>query len=385
MHTSPLPALLSTYTPYPFPLLRGEGDRVFDDLGTAYWDFYGGHCVCATGHAHPRVVQAIARQASELLFYSTAAQLPVRDRAAEALLAFANGGLAKPLASIFFCNSGTEANENALKLAVKLTGRTRFTSFRGGWHGRSTLALSVTDDPGLRLGFEPLLAPTEFLPFGDEAALEGVDLSRSAAVILEPIQSMAGIRSTSPSFLRRLRQACDAGGAMLIFDEVQTGMGRLGTPFAASFFGTTPDLITSAKGLASGVPMGAVLMSEAIASALKPGDLGSTFGGGPLASAALLATLGVIHSEGLMPRASAMASRLRRELARSPVSKVEGEGLLLGLRVPSGAAGLRQHLLTHRILVGGSGDPEVLRLMPPLNLSDAALDALVSAVWNYTV
>jgi len=384
MHTTSIPPLLPTYAPYPFPLLRGEGDRVFDEAGTAYWDFYGGHCVCATGHAHPRVVQAISAQAAQLIFYSTAAQLPVRDQAASALLAFANEGLADPLASVFFCNSGAEANENALKIAAKLTGRTRFTSFRGGWHGRSTLALSVTDDPKLRMGLETFLAAVDFLPFGDEAALANVNLGQSAAVILEPIQSMAGIRVASGSFLRALRKACDASGTLLIFDEVQTGMGRLGKPFAANFFGVTPDLITSAKGLASGIPMGAVLMTEAIAAALKPGDLGSTFGGGPLASAALLATLAVILDENLMARASEVAQRLRTELVGSVVSKVEGEGLLLGLRVPSGAAGFKQHLLTHHILAGGSGDPDVLRLMPPLNLSDAAVEALVIAVRAFT-
>lgn len=377
-------ALLPTYTPYPFSLLRGAADQVFDESGQAYWDFYGGHCVCATGHAHPEVVKAIADQAARLLFYSTAARLPVRDAAAEALVAFANEGLEQPLASVFFCNSGAEANENALKVAAKLTGRTRFTAFQGGWHGRSTLALSVTDDPKLRQGLEAFLAPVEFLPFGDEAALAAADLSQSAAVILEPIQSMAGIRTAPTSFFRKLREACDASGCLLIFDEVQTGMGRLGTPFAAGFVGVTPDLLSSAKGLASGVPMGALLMTAAVAQALKPGDLGSTFGGGPLASAALLATLRVIQDESLMARARVAAERIRQGLSGTVVTRVEGEGLLLGLRVPGAAAALKAHLQDHGILVGGSGDPEVLRLMPPLNLSEAALEALLAAVHAYS-
>jgi len=374
------PALLPTYAPYPFPVVRGEGDRIFDAEGNAYWDFYGGHCVCSTGHSHPKVVKAIADQASQILFYSTAARIPVRDQAAEALIAFVNQGLANPMASVFFCNSGAEANENALKIAAKQTGRKAFTSFKGGWHGRSVLAISVTDDPKLTPGLESFLAPSTFLPFGDEEALEQADLSQSAAVILEPIQSMAGITTAAPSFFKKLREKCDASGTLLIFDEVQTGVGRLGAPYAASFYGVTPDIITSAKGIASGVPMGVVILNPKVAGAIKSGDLGSTFGGGPIASAALLATLEVIQEEGLMARATDIAARLRKALVGTVVSKVEGEGLLLGLRVPGGGADLKKHLMAQRILVGGSNDPEVLRLLPPLNLSDAAVDALIKAI-----
>lgn len=377
MQTTPL---LPTYVPYPFPLLKGVGDRVFDDTGKAYWDFYGGHCVCSTGHAHPAVVSAIAKQAGTLLFYSTAARIPVRDEAAEALVAFASEGLAEPFASVFFCNSGAEANEHALKVAAQLTGRSVFATFQGGWHGRTTLALSVTDDAKLRPAAAPFLAETLVLPWADEAALAAADFSGVAAVILEPIQSMAGIRTAPASFFQALRAKCDAAGTLLIFDEVQTGVGRLGTPYAAGFYRVTPDLATSAKGLASGVPMGAILMRESVAARLKPGDLGSTFGGGPLASAALLATLQVIREEGLMLRATALALRIRQALSGTVVTQVQGEGLLLGLRAPGCAPALKAHLQAHAILVGGSGDPDVLRLMPPLTLTDAAVDALIAAV-----
>ena len=383
LQTSAAPALLATYTPYPFPILRGEGDRVFDDQGNAYFDFYGGHCVCSTGHAHPKVVDAIAAQAKELIFYSTAADLPVRTRAAQDLVAFANSDQPSGLTSVFFCNSGAEANENALKVAAKLTGRTRFAAFRGGWHGRTTLALSVTDDPKITAGVDAFLAPCDRLPLNDLAALEAFDFSRTAAVILEPVQSMSGIRSAGPEFLRRLRARTHAGGCLLIFDEVQTGVGRLGHPYVAGLHGVQPDLVTSAKGLASGVPMAALLLSAPVAAALKPGDLGSTFGGGPLACAALLATLQVILEEGLMPKALALEDMIRQGLKGTCVSEVLGRGLLLGLKVPGGAAGLKAHLLRQRILVGGSGDPEVLRLMPPLNLSLVAVEALFDAVRGY--
>jgi acetylornithine/succinyldiaminopimelate/putrescine aminotransferase len=371
--TPPLSALLPTYAPYPFPLVRGEGDRVFDAQGHFWWDFYGGHCVCATGHSHPTVVKAVAAQAASLLFYSAAAALPIRDQAATQITAFAG------MDSVFFCNSGAEANENALKVALLLTGRKKLAAFDGGWHGRTLLALSVTDDPKITEPFSDQLVPTLRLPFGDLAALAAADFSGVAGVILEPIQSMAGIKTAPKAWFEALRAKCDAAGTLLIFDEIQTGMGRLGTPFAAQFYGVQPDLITSAKGLASGIPMGALLMTAAVASKLKGGDLGSTFGGGPVACAALLATVEVITTEGLMANATAAAARLRQELVGSVVTEVLGEGLLLGLRSPHAAA-LKKHLLARNLLLGGSGDPTVLRLMPPLNVSGEALIALITAI-----
>jgi acetylornithine/succinyldiaminopimelate/putrescine aminotransferase len=378
-----VPALQPTYPPYPFPILRGEGDRVFDDQGNPYFDFYGGHCVCSTGHSHPKVVAAIAAQAKELIFYSTAADLPIRTRAAEGLIQFANSDQASGLVSVFFCNSGAEANENALKLAAKLTGRTKYAAFLGGWHGRTTLALSVTDDPKIQVGLEDLLAPCDRLPLNDLAALDAYDFSQVAAVILEPVQSMSGIRPATPEFLQKLRARTQAGGCLLIYDEVQTGVGRLGHPYVAGQHGVQPDMITSAKGIASGVPMGAVLFSAPVAAALKSGDLGSTFGGGPLACAALLATMQVILEEGLMPKALILEDMIRQGLNGTCVSEVAGTGLLLGLKVAGGAAKLKAHLQKQRILVGGSGNPEVLRLMPPLTLSLVAVSALLDAVHSF--
>lgn len=376
-------ALLPTYPPYPFPLVKGEGDCVFDDHGRRYFDFYGGHCVCSTGHAHPEVAAAIARQAKELLFYSTAAEVPVRNAAAEALVAFANSRGDIGAASVFFCNSGSEANENALKVAAKITGRYQFAAFEGGWHGRGTLPLSVTDDPKISEPYAPFLAPCTRLPWNDERAIEQFDFSTVAAVILEPVQSMSGIRGAATSFLKKLRAATSSAGTLLIFDEIQTGIGRLGLPFAAAKHAIKPDLVTSAKGIASGVPMGALLMSAAVAAQLKQGDLGSTFGGSPLACAALLATLEVIRAERLMDRAVAAEKAIRTGLSGSCITDVHGAGLLLGLRVPGRAKALKQHLQDARILVGGSSDPDVLRLMPPLNLSDEAIAALTAAVKDF--
>jgi acetylornithine/succinyldiaminopimelate/putrescine aminotransferase len=375
--------LLQTYTPFPFPFVQGERDRVLDTAGRYYFDFYGGHCVCSTGHSHPHVVAAIAQQAKKLLFYSTAADIPVRHEAAEALIQFANSCEDSRLESVFFCNTGSEANENALKLAVKITGRYRFAAFDGGWHGRGMLPLSVTDDPKLSEAYAPLLVPCSRLKWNDEAQLDAFDFSQVAAVILEPIQSMAGVRVATPGFLAKLREVTAAAGALLILDEVQTGMGRLGQPYAAGKYRVRPDLLTTAKGLASGVPMGALLMTAEIADSLKPGDLGSTFGGSPLACAALLATLDVIQEEKLMARAVNAEAEIRQSLTGSCVIEVLGNGLLLGLRVPSRASALKQHLEQKGILVGNSADPEVLRLMPPLNLTDEAIAALAQAVREF--
>jgi len=373
-------ALLTTYPPFPFPLVRGKGDCVFDDQGRRYFDFYGGHCVCSTGQAHPSIAEAISRQANELLFYSSAADVPVRSEAAERLIVFANSRGDIGLCSVFFCNSGSEANENALKIAAKITGRTHFVAFDGGWHGRGTLPLSVTDDPKISTPYSAFLAECTRLPWNDERAVDDFNFSETAAVILEPVQSMAGIRQASQSFLKKLRTRTSETGAFLILDEIQTGIGRLGAPFAAAEHDIHPEMISSAKGIASGVPMGAVLMTEQIAAQLKPGDLGTTFGGSPLACAALLATLDVIENEKLMDRALAAEKQIRDALRGTCISEILGGGLLLGLRVPAGATALKKHLQDSGILVGGSSDPEVLRLMPPLNVSDEAITALANAI-----
>jgi acetylornithine/N-succinyldiaminopimelate aminotransferase len=375
LNTSVRP-LLPTYTPYPFAVQRGRGEHVFDEQDEVYLDLYGGHCVASTGHCHPAVAAAIADQVRHLIFYSAAARLPIRDAAARALVDFAGGGAA----SVFFCNSGSEANESALKLALKLTGRRKLVAFRGSFHGRTLLALSVTDAPGLRHDYESLLTPTTFLPFGDHDVLEAADLADVAAVIVEPIQSMAGIRTASHDWFGALRAKCDAAGSLLIFDEVQTGIGRLGTPFAANLYSVEPDVITCAKGMASGIPMGGVLMRAQVAEQLKPGDLGSTFGGGPVACAALIATLDVIQNEDLMSNARELATRLRDVLTGKVVHRIRGAGLLLGLEVGAQAKALKAYLLEKHILVGGSDDPDVLRLLPPLNLSMEAVQQLQAAI-----
>jgi acetylornithine/N-succinyldiaminopimelate aminotransferase len=372
-------ALLPTYAPYPFTLSHGKRDQIFTDDGRVFWDFYGGHCVASTGHAHPRVVSALHQQAQSLLFYSTAATLSIRTQAAESLIEFANGS---GVQHVFFCNSGAEANENAIKIAHKLTGKNTIAALSGGWHGRTLACLAATDDAKITVPFSAWTPPSIRLALNDLTALAQADFSDVCAVIVEPIQSLAGIRCVDDAYLIALRNKCDIAGSLLIFDEIQTGIGRLGVPFAANQTTAKPDLITSAKGIASGIPMGAVLMSSKVAQSLKSGDLGSTFGGGPIACAALIATLSIIADEQLMANALRIEQRLRAALTNLEELSLSGKGLLLGLHCKKAIA-LKTFLFERHILVGGSADANVLRLMPPLNLSNEALDHLITALSDF--
>ena len=368
-------ALIDAYPQLPFTLVSGKGSRVRDTCGREYWDLYGGHAVALLGHSHSGVSDAIRRQAERLLFYSNAAPLDVRTRAAERLSALAPDGLSR----VFFCNSGAEANENALKLAIKLTGRPRIAALRGGFHGRTLLSLSATWNERLRQPFAGLLCPCVHVEPNAVESLGEID-ERVAAVIVEPVQSMAGVVSLDAAYLRALRRRCDEVGALLIYDEVQTGMGRLGRPFAAGEHGVLPDMVTLAKGIANGVPMGAVLTNSSIAEQIQLGDLGTTFGGGPLACAALLAVLETIERERLVEHAAALGKHAHQVLACGPVLEVRGRGCLLGLRVTGSVKVLQEGLLELGFITGTSADAQVLRILPPLNTPLEALDELAEAL-----
>lgn len=364
-------ALVNTYSQFPITIASGSGARVRDDRGREYWDLYGGHAVALIGHSHPAVTRALAAQAERLTFYSNAAPLEIRARAAERLCQFAPNGLDR----VFFCNSGSEANEHALKLAIQQTGRKRIAALEGGFHGRTLLAVSATANDSLRAPYDGLLCPTVRLRPNVVSQVDRID-REVAAVIVEPIQSMAGVVELTGEFLKALRQRCDEVGAWLIYDEVQTGMGRIGRPFAAGEHGVLPDLVTLAKGIANGVPMGAVSMTSRIADEVRIGDLGSTFGGGPLACAALLAVLETIEAEQLVARASEAGEHAHRVLTRGPVRQVLGRGCLIGLRVEGGARTVQSQLLDRGFITGTSVDPHVLRLLPPLNVPSEAINAL---------
>ena len=364
-------AELPTYTRWPVTLVRGEGSTVWDEAGKAYLDLYGGHAVAATGHCHPVVARAIAEQARTLLFYSNVVAVPVRARAAAAIA----GHAPEPLSKIFFVNSGTEANENAMRLARRATGRSDIVSMLGGFHGRTADAISAAGLQKYRDLARPNVPGHRFVPFGDlPAAAAAVD-EAVAAVLIEPIQSLAGVMTAPAEYFQGLRRLCDERGAKLIYDEVQTGFGRTGTFFFSGRHGVVPDLVALAKGIASGVPMGAVLVSEEIASTVLPEEYGTTFGGGPLACAAAEATVRVIEEEGLLEKVRAGSRRLREGLgAVSAVREVRGEGYLLGIVLDRPGKPVREALLGKGILVGGSDLPDVLRLLPPLVLTNAEID-----------
>jgi acetylornithine/succinyldiaminopimelate/putrescine aminotransferase len=368
-------ALVQTYAHLPFRVRSGAGAKIEADDGRTYWDLYGGHAVAILGHSHPRVAAAIAEQANSLAFYSNVVELDIRDRAAERLCAFAPDGLDH----VFFCNSGAEANENALKIAIQRTGRTKIAALGGAFHGRTALALAATASPLLRSAYEKLLCPCERIRANNTNDLRAIDKT-VAAVIVEPIQSIAGVIELTGPYLQALSERCKAVGAMLIYDEVQTGMGRLGRPMASGEHDVVPDMATMAKGIANGFPMGALLVSPNIAKDLTIGDLGSTFGGGPMACAAALAVLETIESEQLMEHAEQIELRVRERLVGEAVSDVYGRGCLLGLRTRGEAKLMHRALLSRGFITGTSGDPHVLRLLPPINLPLQAIDELAGAL-----
>ncbi|MGH7528307.1 MAG: aspartate aminotransferase family protein [Gemmatimonadales bacterium] len=357
--------------------IRGRGSWLFDEDGNQWLDAYGGHAVASTGHSHPDVVRAIAEQAAELLFYSTAVPHPRREELAEKLASLCPD----PLARVFFCNSGAEANENALHLARRQTGRQTIVSVRGGWHGRTAATLACTDgvryEEAARRAGIPL---SRKVPFDDVAALEAAVDDTVAGVIVEPVQGFAGARACSPAFLQAARRLCDSRGAALIFDEVQCGVGRCGAFSAAESFGVTPDLLTLAKGLAAGLPIGALVATPALTSSLAPGDLGSTFGGGPVPCAAALANIAVIEREGLIANAVRVGEYLARGARDLGVARVSGRGLLLGLHLQRPAVEIQRALFSHRILTGTATDPRVLRLLPPLSFSPSEADLLLAGL-----
>jgi acetylornithine/succinyldiaminopimelate/putrescine aminotransferase len=362
--------VLPTYEKFPFALERGEGCWVWDESGNKYLDLYGGHAVAALGHCPEEVSEAIAAQSRRLLFYSNLVYVRERALAAKALVEFCG----EKGSQVFFCNSGAEANENALRIARSTTGRARVVAAEGGFHGRTAGAISVTGAK-YRKGLSGLGGDVAHVPFGDldaaDAALEG-----AAAFLLEPIQSVQGATTASEDYLRGLEALCLKHGALLIFDEVQTGVGRVGARSARHAFGARPHLQTFAKSLASGVPAGAVLAAPEVAAKVKPGELGSTFGGGPLACAAIRATLEAVSRKKLWENAAAMEMVVRKTFDFPQIVEIRGKGLLLGLALDRPSKAVRAQLLARRILVGGADDANVIRLLPPLIVSATELGLL---------
>jgi acetylornithine/succinyldiaminopimelate/putrescine aminotransferase len=342
----------------PLEFHSAEGALVWDTGGRQYWDFYGGHAVTLIGQGHPRWVEAIERQARQLSFFTTMGSVPVRDRAARKLARFTGMDV------VFFVNSGAEANEAALKIARKATGRPVVVAMEHGFHGRSMGALGVTWK--YRDQHAPAYGDTRFVPFGDLAALEAAVDDTVAAIMVEPLQGIAGIVEPPPGYLEQVGAIARSRGALVVADEVQSGLGRMGVPLASKAAGLNPDLVTVGKGLGAGFPVAACLLTRAMAATVKPGEHGTTFGGAPLACAAAEATLDIIQDEGLLEKASEIGHTLRDALAGVPgIVATRGAGAWIGVVLDRPTGPVSKALLSRGFLVGTSSDPKVMRLAPP--------------------
>lgn len=367
--------LFDVYSLFDIEPVRGEGSYVFTEDGTRYLDLYGGHAVISIGHAHPTYVKAISDQVSRLGFYSNSVHNSLQEQFAQKL------GKASGYDdySLFLCNSGAEANENAIKLASFTTGRKKILAFSHSFHGRTSGAVAATDNPKIVSPFNAT-DNVEFCELGDiETAREKLFSKEFAAAIIEGIQGVAGIRVPDDEFLRQLRTLTKETGTLLILDEIQSGYGRSGKFFAHQYAGIRPDIITCAKGIANGFPMGAVLISPAIEA--RKGMLGTTFGGNHLACAAAIAVLEVMEQENLIENAAETGEYLLNELKRIPALKdVRGRGLMIGFDIEGSASDLRKKLLFDKKIFTGGAGASTVRLLPALGLSKDQADTFLNAI-----
>lgn len=376
--------MAATYKRLPVVLVRGDGCTVWDTDGKSYLDFIAGIAVCNLGHAHPVVADAVSRQARRLVHVSNLFYTVPQVEAARLLVenSFAD--------RVFFCNSGAEANEAAIKLARKhfkdrgQPRRYRIAAMEQSFHGRTMGTLSATGQDKIRQGYEPVLEGFEFVPFGDLETLQRTVGAETCAVLLEPIQGEGGVRCPDANYLRGVRQLCKDTGALLIFDEIQTGMGRTGSLFAYQGYGVEPDILTLAKALANGLPIGAMLARESIATAFGPGAHASTFGGTPLVTAACREVLRLLIESDLLAHCRRMGDYFHQQLRalqqrHAFVRAVRGRGLLLGVELEGQGQPLVQACLERGFLINCIQD-NVLRFAPPLIVDSAQIDALIDCL-----
>jgi acetylornithine/N-succinyldiaminopimelate aminotransferase len=369
--------LAQVFAQYPIEVAHGEGVWLYARDGRKILDFYGGHAVAGLGYAHPRWLAALERQARQMAFQTNALPMVIRERAAARLAKFVGLGLD----TVFWINSGAEANENALKLAFKITGRSNAVALEQSFHGRTAAAGAVTWGALEKwYGFPRTPFDVRFTPRDNPGAIEQHIDRETAAVIVEPIQGVGGAYDVGKPMLEALRRRCDDVGAILIFDEVQCGMGRTGAPFAANYYGVAPDIITSAKALGNGFPVSALLLSRRISSQLKVDDMGTTFGGGPMACAVAEAVIDTIESESLLANVRQVSAYIRSSCLIGPITGVQGAGFLLGLKTSRPAKEVQAALMAKNILTGTSGDPNILRLLPAYILNEGHVDVLSDAL-----
>src|ERR1700688_1843038 len=369
--------LAQVFAQYPIEVAHGDGVWLHARDGRKILDFYGGHAVAGLGYGHPRWLAALERQARQMSFQTNALHLGVRERAAARLAKFVGLGLD----TVFWINSGGEANENALKLAFKLTGRSMIWALLQGWHGRTAAAGAVTWGALEKwYGFPRTPFDVSFTPRDNPGAVERYIDRETAAVIVEPIQGVGGAYDVGKPMLEALRRRCDEVGAILIFDEVQCGMGRTGAPFAANYYGVVPDIITSAKALGNGFPVSALLLSRRVSSQLKVDDMGTTFGGGPMACAGAGAAIDTIESESLLANVRQVSAYIRASCIIGPILGLQGEAFLVGRKTSRPAKEVQAALLDRNILTGTSADPHILRLLPAYILNEGHVDLLSAAL-----
>ena len=370
--------LQPNYGTPPISLVKGKGVIVYDADGKKYLDFLGGIATNLLGHAHPAIIKAVTKQISTLSHVSNFYMHPQVLQLAQSLQKMTGDKNSK----VFFCNSGAEANEAAIKLS-RLTGRANIVAAQGAFHGRTMGAISLTGQPAKRDPFKPLLKKIKHVPYGDFDALRRTVTSKTAMVILEPIMGEAGVVVPPKGYLKAAREICNETGALLVIDAVQTGMGRTGTWFGYEIEGITPDVITIAKGLGGGLPLGAMITLGRSSNLFKPGDHGSTFGGNPVACAAANATINVIQSKGLLKSNLVLGNLLKSELTKIPgISEVRGRGLLIGIVLKTiSAKALAVDLLNNGVLVNATSD-EVIRIAPAFIITKKNVMDFVAAFRN---
>jgi predicted acetylornithine/succinylornithine family transaminase len=375
--------VMGTYKRFPIVLTRGSGMTVWDCEGREYLDFLGGIAVCSLGHSHPKVVAAIQNQAATLTHVSNLYHIPPQIELARLLVenSFAD--------KVFFCNSGAEANEGAIKLARKygcdvLGGKYKIITMENSFHGRTLATVTATGQEKFQKGFEPLLDGFVYVPFNNLAALEKAVSEETCAILLEPIQAEGGVRVPDEGYLQGVRKICDDHNILMMLDEVQVGMGRTGKLFAYMHEGADPDIMTLAKALGNGFPIGAMLATDKVASAFAPGNHASTFGGNPLAMAAGKATLEVMTQEGIIDHGARMGLYLMGKLnelksRHSCIKEIRGRGLIVGVELDKEVAGVINGCIGEGILIGSAGI-HVLRFLPPLIVEQSDVDRLITTL-----